>query len=143
MGRISDSGCAPVIDRRVFNLVHQEARRRAVACVSEAPDGYVVEVREPTRNLSQNAALHALITDIAGRCEWAGRRWDVETWKRLLVGAWSRANKEPIVMLPALDGWGVELVYRRTSTLTKRQCSDLMEFIGAWAAENMPQEATT
>lgn len=143
MGGLSAFGGAALSERRVFSLVHAEARRRAVACVAEAPEGYVVEVREPTRNLSQNAALHALITDIAGRCDWAGRRWDVEVWKRLLVGAWSRANKEPVVMLPALDGSGVELVYRRTSTLTKRECSDLMEFVAAWAAENMPQEATT
>ncbi len=123
------------MEKRVFNLVHDEARRRAVACVAEAPAGYVVEVREPRRSGDQNAALHALIGEIADRCEWAGRRWDLETWKRLLVGAWTRTNKEPIVMLPALDGQGVEIVFRRTSTLSKRECSELLEFIHSWAAE--------
>lgn len=123
------------MEKRTFNLVHGEARRRALACVVEAPAGYVVEVREPKRSGDQNAALHALLTDIAERCEWAGRRWDVDTWKRLLVGAWTRANREPVLMLPALDGSGVEVVFRRTSTLTKRECSDLLEFINAWCAE--------
>ena len=38
-------------------------------------------------------------------------------------------------MLPALDGRGVEIVFRRTSKLTKRECSDLLEFVNAWVAE--------
>lgn len=69
----------------------------------------------------------------------AGRKWDIETWKRLLVGAWSRANKEPQVLLPALDGQGIEVVFRRTSTLTRAECNELLEFINAWAAHNMPE----
>jgi hypothetical protein len=126
--------------KRVFNLVHDEARRRAVAFVVEAPAGYVVEVREPRRSGDQNAALHALLTEIATRCEWAGKRWDLEVWKRLLTAAWCRASGEPVTMLPALDGNGIDIVFRRTSSLTKRECGELLEFVNAWAAENMPQE---
>ena len=59
-------------------------------------------------------------------------------WKRLLVGAWTRANKEPVMLLPALDGHGVEMVFRRTSTLSRAECGELLEFVNAWAAENMP-----
>lgn len=118
-------------------MAHSEARRRAVAAVAEAPAGWVVEVRPPKRTGEQNALLHALLSEVADRCEWVGRRWDRDTWKRLLTGAWTRANKEPVVMLPALDGQGVEIVFRRTSTLSKRECADLIEFIQAWAAENM------
>lgn len=128
-------------DKRIFRLAHAEARRRAMAAVADAPDGWRITVEPPRRSLDQNAALHALIGEIAQRCEWAGRRWDIETWKRLLVGAWDRATGVPVVMLPALDGRGVEVVFRRTSSLTKPECSDLMEFVNAWAAENMPQEA--
>ena len=98
-------------DKRTYILAHQEARRRACAAVAEAAEGYVIEVRPPTRNGAQNAALHALLSDIAEHCEWAGQRQDVETWKRLMVGAWSRATKEPVTLLPALDGHGVEIVF--------------------------------
>lgn len=126
--------------KRTFILSHQQARQRAAQCVAEAPDGYVVDVREPTRNSEQNAKLHALISDIAERCEWAGRRWDAETWKRLLVAAWDRAVGEPVVLVPALDGRGVDVVFRRTSKLSKRECSDLIEFINAWAAEQPAME---
>ncbi len=125
-------------DKRLFNLVHDEARRRAVAAVAEAPAGWRVTVEPPKRTGDQNAALHALLGEIADRCEWAGRKWDIETWKRLLVGAWTRANKEPVMLLPALDGHGVEMVFRRTSTLSRAECGELLEFVNAWAAENMP-----
>lgn len=126
--------------KRQFVLAHHEARRRAVAAVAEAPEGYRVTVEPPKRNLEQNAALHARLSEIADRVEWCGKKWDVETWKRLLVGAWTRAINEPVMMLPALDGNGVEIVFRRTSTLSKRECSDLLEFVNAWAAENVPEK---
>lgn len=123
------------MNKRVFHLAHSEARRRAAQCIAEAPHGWTVTVEPPKRSLDQNAALHALLTEVAERCEWAGRRWDLDTWKRLLVGAWSRAINDPVLLLPALDGAGVEVVFRRTSTMTKRECSELLEFINAWCAE--------
>ena len=126
-------------DRRLFVLAHTAARKRAAQAVAEAPEGYVVRIEPPRRHLDQNAALHAKITEISQRMEWCGKRLDVDTWKRLLVGAWSRAENEPVTMLPALDGNGVEIIFRRTSTLTKRECSDLLEWINAWAAEHVPE----
>ncbi len=122
-------------DKRLFRLAHPEARRRAMACVAEAPDGYVVTVQEPTRNSEINAALHATLGDISEQVEWAGRKWDIETWKRLLVAAWTRASGDPVVMLPALDGAGVDIVFRRTSQMTQAEMRDLMAFIDAWSAE--------
>jgi hypothetical protein len=122
-------------DSKRFVMAHDEARRRAVAAVAEAPAGWVVRLEPPRRGLDINAALHAKLTEIAASREWAGKRWDVETWKRLLVAAWSRATGEPLVMLPALDGAGVDIVFRRTSQMTQREVSDLMGFIEAWEAE--------
>lgn len=115
-----------------FILVHDEARRRAVKAVQDAPAGYAVKVSPPTRNLEQNALLHALLTDIAGRRQWAGQSWDCEDWKRLLTAAWMRTRNEAAVMLPALDGKGFEVLYRRTSRLTKAECAELIEYIQAW-----------
>jgi hypothetical protein len=96
----------------------------------------VIEAREETRSLAENAMLHALLTQISKQVEWAGKKRDVETWKRLLTAAWTRARGEHIEMLPALDGHGVDIVFRRTSQLTKAECAELIEFVLAWAAEN-------
>ena len=123
-------------DKRVLILAHDEARRRAVAAVAEAPDGYRVTIEPPRRGLDINAALHAKIGEIAGSMEWAGRRWDIETWKRLLVASWSRATGEQTVILPALDGAGVDLVFRRTSTMTQAEVRDLLAFVECWHAEH-------
>jgi len=122
-------------EARTFILAHDLARRRAVAAVAEAPAGYVIRVEEPRRNLTINAALHAKLTEIARTREWAGKRWDVEVWKRLLTAAWCRATGQSVLMLPALDGAGVDIVFRRTSELTQAECRDLLSFIEAWEAE--------
>jgi hypothetical protein len=102
--------------------------------VRMAPDGHRVAVEPPRRSLEQNAALHAVLSEIADRVEWAGKLRDVETWKRLLTAAWLRARGESIELLPAIDGHGVDVVFRRTSTLTKAECSELLDFVNAWAA---------
>lgn len=100
----------------------------------------VITIRPEGRTGNQNAALHAWIGDIASRMEWAGQKRDVETWKRLLVAAWLRARGEALEVLPALDGHGVDIVFRRTSSLTKAECAELLDFIQAWAAQNVPQD---
>ena len=96
----------------------------------------VVEVKPETRSLRQNALLHALIGDIAQQLEWAGAKRDAEVWKRLLVAAWLRARGESVEVLPALDGHGVDVVFRRTSQLSRAECAELVDYVMAWAAEH-------
>ena len=120
---------------RSFFLVHQQARRTAAEFMHEAPEGAHVVVREKKRNDAINAALHARLTEIARRREWAGQYWDAEIWKRLFVAAWGRATAQQMLWLPALDGAGVDVVFRRTSEMSQREVSDLLAFIEAWDAE--------
>lgn len=93
-----------------------------------------IKVSPLTRSLDQNARLHALITEIAKTRPWAGEMRDVEVWKRLLVAAWLRARGESVMMLPAIDGHGLEIVYAPTSQMTIGEVADLMTFIEAWQA---------
>jgi hypothetical protein len=88
-----------------------------------------------SRSSEANAKLHAELTEIADKVEWAGKKRDVETWKRLMTAAWLRARGESIEVLPALDGHGIDVVFRRTSSLTKAECSELIEYVLAWKAE--------
>jgi hypothetical protein len=129
-------------EKRIFILAHLQARMRASECVASAPEGWRVTVEPPRRSGEQNAKLHALIGEIAERVEWAGRKWPAEVWKRLLVSAWCRTHGSAVLIVPALDGQGVDMVPTRTSTLNKAECSELLEFVQAWAAENMPDEVT-
>lgn len=119
-----------------YNLVHQTARQRALDAVKSAPDGWSVTVGPPRRNNEQNAALHARLTEIAASIPWAGAMRSVDEWKRLLTGAWCRATGQSVTMLPAIDGQGVEIIFRKTSELTEAECSELLDFVDAWAAEH-------
>jgi len=121
--------------RQNFILAHELARRNAMQAVLEAPTGYAVEIKPKSRSLEQNALLHALIGDIARKLQWAGKSRDLETWKRLLTAAWLRARGEPIEMLPAVDGHGVDIVFRRTLDLIGNEISELLEYVQAWAID--------
>lgn len=123
---------------RTFRLVHNDARQGAAHFAMVAPAGMVVQFSEPVRDSAINAALHARLGEIAATREWAGQRWDIETWKRLFVAAWSRATGRQLVMLPAIDGNGVDIVFRRTSRMTQKEVSELLAFIEAWQAETEP-----
>lgn len=92
----------------------------------------VLELRPETRSDAQNRLLHSRINDIRNQCEWSGRRWDTEDWKRLLTAAWCRTRNEGVQMVPSLDGRGFDVLYQRTSKLTRRECAELSEYAMAW-----------
>lgn len=120
---------------KIFGLVHAEARRRAVECVRQAPDGFVVVVREPTRNLEQNARLWAYLTAFSEQLLWPvnGERCRLtpEEWKSLLSAAFF--NETQRIAL-GLNG-GMVILGLRTSKMGKRQFSEFIEFIQATAIE--------
>ena len=121
--------------KKYFILAHELARRNASQAILEAPTGYAVEIRPKNRTLDQNAKIHALIQEISRKIVWAGKLQEVETWKRLLTAAWLRARGEPVEMLPAIDGYGVDVVFRPTSKLTVEEMSEFIEYVTAWAVE--------
>ena len=121
--------------KQLFILAHELARKNAMQAVLEAPTGYAVEIRPKNRTLDQNAKIHALIQEISRKIVWAGKLQEVETWKRLLTAAWLRARGEPVEMLPAIDGFGVDVVFRPTSKLTVEEMSEFIEYVTAWAVE--------
>lgn len=113
----------------------QTAWKHAKVWLMASDTRLTLEIRPEKRSDAQNRLLHACLSEISKQVEWAGTKRDVDTWKRLLTAAWLRARGEPIEMLPALDGNGVDIVFRRTSQLTKAECAELSEFVMAWAAE--------
>ena len=121
--------------RQNFILAHPTARSNAIEAIRNAPDGYAVEIKPKNRSLEQNALLHTLIQIISRKIEWAGSYREVDTWKRLLTAAWLRARGEPVTMLPAIDGHGVDIVFRKTSDLTIVEMTELLEYVQAWAID--------
>ena len=95
----------------------------------------VLEVKPEKRSIPQNARLHAMLTELAAQCDWHGQKLPMEVWKRLCMAAWMREERQSPQLVPALDGHGVDIIYERTSRLSKDECGRLMEWIEAFAAE--------
>lgn len=95
---------------------------------------FVLTLKPETRSDPQNRKLHAMLGDISRQVQWAGAKLDIEVWKRLLVAAWTRAQGEQVEVLPAIDGHGVDIVFRRTSKLNKGEMAELIEFVSAWGS---------
>lgn len=120
--------------KRQIILAHDEARRRALQAVQEAPTGYSVTIAEPTRNLEQSAKFHAMCGDLAkARIEWFGKPRTAEEWKVLLISGHAAATKEGGEVVPGLEG---ELVSIRESTalMSKKRSSSLIEYTVAFCA---------
>lgn len=131
------------MSRRVYVLSHDTARRNAVQAVASAPEGFVVRVEPPKKSRDQEAMYHAIFADVARTQTFMGKKWDAETWKRLLVDAFARVKAEegePLQghgqMVPNLDHSGFVQLGVQTRRFTKKQASEFIEFLHAWMAEH-------
>lgn len=130
-----------------FILSHATARNRAQAFITAAPDGWVVTVSEPVRELPANARMHAMLADIARQCTHAGETkpgelFDAEDWKRICVYAFAKYMRllgEPLAgdsrACPALDGEGVVTLGLQTRKFSKREMANFTEFLFAFGAD--------
>lgn len=113
-----------------FVLAHPIARQRAIAAVSGAPDGMVVDIKEPTRSLEQNAAMWARLSEVAEQVDWHGQKLSAQEWKDIFSAALKRQK-----VVPGLDG-GFVVLGSSTSRMKKSELSDLLELIAAFGAEH-------
>jgi hypothetical protein len=121
--------------RKQYILAHKPARMGAIQAVQDAPDGYVVEIKEPTRKLSQNAKFHAILTDISRQAQYMGKRRSIEFWKGLFVSGWQIATGQKPEIVPGLEGEFIN-IRESTTTMSVRKLSSLMEYVIAWAIDN-------
>lgn len=117
-------------DKRTFKLVHDNARRNAIACIQNAPQGYCVTVSEPTRSLDQNALLWPLLACLAKQIVWHGVKLSDEDWKDLLTASLRKQRSAP-----GLDG-GFVVFGERTSQYSKTEFSELIELVFAFGAQH-------
>lgn len=121
--------------KQKFILAHDMARRGAMEAVARAPAGFVVEVREPSRNLDQNALLWVLLTEFSRQLEWPvnGKMVSLspDDWKTILSASFRRETQR---MTQGVDG-GLVMLGARTSQMGKREFAEFIEFIQSVAAE--------
>lgn len=132
--------------KRTFFLVHDLARANAKRAIDEAPHGYTVTVAAPRKSRGQEAKYHAMIDDISGQYVHAGRKWDAENMKRLLVAAFKEDTKgDPdlaeeweelgeLELAPGIRG-GYTLLGTQTRRFSKKLGSAFIEWLYAFGAE--------
>jgi len=131
------------LNKKTFILSHDVARNNCCSVIKTAPEGYLVEIRQPTRNLEQNALIHSLVADIARTCEFNHQKLEPLDWKRLLLDAYGRikaAEGEPLQgwgrVFPSLDHSGVVQLGIQSRSLSKIQASEFVDYLYAWGADN-------
>lgn len=112
-----------------YIMSHETARCRAVDAVRNAPAGYVIEIKEPSRSLDQNALLWPLLTCLSEQVDWYGQHLTPDEWKDVMT-----AGLRKQTAVPGIDG-GFVMVGSRTSKMSKAEFSDLVELIYAFGAE--------
>lgn len=106
-------------------------RALAVDLIRRAPPDYVVTIKEPGRNLDQNAKLWAMLSDVS-RAKPEGRHWMPETWK----AAFMHSLGHQVQFCEGLDGSGPFPLGFRSSKLSKAQFARLIETVYEYGARH-------
>ena len=115
---------------RPLVITGETARKAICRHILAAPEGHVVTIKEPTRNMEQNAKMWAMLSDIAGQADWHGIKLNAEEWKDLLSAGLVQSR-----VVPNLEGNGFVILGQRTSKLTKSQFAALIELLYAFGTE--------
>jgi len=121
--------------KQYFVMSHEKARENALNAVRNAPEGFSVVVEPPKRSGEQNKLIHSALTDLGRRMGWkfGGVDVDLDSLKIIFMVAFRRINNiAGSRFVIGLDGHPVDLGVK-TSKLTKKECSEFIEMINAYA----------
>ena len=106
------------------------ARDRAKMLIDQAPAGFVATVDEPKRTLEQNNLFWEMLTDISV-AKPMGQRYTPDEWKPRIMQA---CGWECQFLPGILDGHPFPVGFK-SSQLTKKQMSALIDWMQAWGDE--------
>lgn len=113
--------------KATIRLASNAQRDLAKHEIDRAPDGNIVTISEPKRNLEQNAKLWAMLNDVS-LAEPDGRKHTPEVWKALFMAGCGHEVRFEM----GLDNKPFPVGFS-TSKLSVKEFADLIEFIYAWA----------
>lgn len=116
-----------------FTLINAKVRDNAIAAVRCAPIGWQVTIKEPRRNLDQNAAFWSLMDDISRTCLFAGERRSKEEWRTIFISGWMKATDRNVEVVEGIEGETVALGLS-SRELRKSEMSEVLDYANAWAA---------
>ena len=122
--------------KKIFRLVHDQARRLAAEFCMIAPDGWIARFAASTRTLEQNAKFHGICSDIAkSGVEFAGKKRTARQWKVLLVSGHAVVTGAGAEIIPGLENEFVN-IRESTALMSLARGASLIEYSLAWCATN-------
>lgn len=120
--------------KKTFFLINPQVQLNAAKFVQELPTDsehpLVVTIQEKTRSLESNALMWVLLQCLERQTDWHGIKLSAEEWKDLLSAGLVKSK-----VVPNIDGTGFVILGQRTSKMSKKEHSDLIELIYATGAE--------
>jgi hypothetical protein len=92
----------------------------------------IVQDEERGRSGEQNNKMWAMLTEISQQKEHCGRHYSPDQWKVLFMHAWG----QEVQFLPSLDNSTFVPYPYRSSKLSRKDMTELIEWIAAWSAQN-------
>lgn len=130
-------------ERKKFILAHEEARKRAIQAVKDAPSGFSVAIAPPNKSRDQEALYHCLIADIAKQVEYAGRKWDADDFKRLLIDEFAEEMRQAGTPLhhdsrvvPSFDGRRIVQLGIQSRQFYVKEAAQFIEYLHAFGAQH-------
>jgi len=120
------------VGRATLILDNDAHKARAHGWIDKAPEGTRVTFKASRRSVPQNDRMWAMLTDIADQLQWHGIKLAPDDWKIVFMDALNRETR----MVPNIDGTGFVNLGTRSSDLSKKEMSDLMELISAFGASH-------
>lgn len=128
---------------KIFNLIDAARRRRCADWVlHEAPEGWRVTGSPQAKRRAQEEKYHAQIDDICRQTTYAGKRWDRDDMKRILVDEFAeemRLAGTPLHhdgrLIPSENGRRVIQLGIQTRDFYVGEASQFIEFLYAYGAE--------
>jgi hypothetical protein len=124
-------------DKKLFGLLNSDIRRRAANAVMSAPDGYMVKIAPPTRNLEQSAKFHAICGDSAKARLYCGKKLSLEQWKVLYISGHAIATGIGAQIVAGLEGEFCN-IRESSASMSVARMSSLIEYATAYLANTEP-----
>lgn len=116
---------------KLCRLTTPASRQLAASFCMEAPEGYVVTFKEPTRSLEQNSRLWSLLSDVSRQVVWYGKKLTADDWKTIFTASLRQTR-----VVPTIDGDGFVPLGMSTSKMSVKEMTALIDLIEAFGAQH-------
>ena len=107
-----------------------DTRKMAIDAINKAPDGSILEIRESNRTKSQNRFYWELLSAIEMQLVNEGRKYRAEIWHEYFKARYL------VPKMMELPNGKLKEVERTTTDLSKKEFSDYIEQVMAFASEH-------